>query len=721
MNPSDPMLTHLTNWLQRTREHSPQLHLEADGLLARLTHWCHRQQKISALSHTPITLGLYGSAIEGKHHLLKMIITEGRDELYVQLGENTLNYLTHINPGHGPTSMAVRFTDAQQPVVENYPLLLTLFSESELAQRLIRQHPPGHPSQPRSSSVITATLAKLQARRQPEPNAGMTSEQFSSIMHCYQQNIRQPYQLDDGLQYQMAELAPWLSLTDRAELLSLLWGGNAALTSQWRQQAQTLKQLGNLSHVLAPASLVVDGFLLPREGFLLPISSEQSVQEVDVIVCLRKNAAAPTYQSITEQELARVCAEITFTLSHPSALAGVELVDIPTHQLSDYQERLQPDTLLICDAAMDAQHVSPMAKSLAQWVQHTQPQSQNSLPRLIWAITPFDMRFTQGKPYDKAVQQAITALGIRWGTLQAVDKRNMASLQEWLAVALNTSCRQHRQSALQRTLTEQVAQQFQRLYLSSDISAANHQQQAEDLIRTLQTQAAQHGELIDQLSLPRESIHQCWLQYHQKVFNKPKDLELKIDLFADDDLAPLTPSISNNCDFASQVYALWVGHLRQWAHRQTTLPSWGLDSAQRQTLCDILISTGNRLKLQLTLAKALAQNESDAAIAITRAANVINDFVGWLGYNQTPLADRPISRISKESAIFAPPPQASADNRLTSLGAPTTAVNAIYIYDWLVALLHRANESRPCYEDIDDKQRKALQLLIHSLFGDIKP
>ncbi|MFM1348220.1 virulence factor SrfC family protein [Yersinia proxima] len=715
MNQPDTMLNQLMNWVETTRAHSAHLHLEADGYLARLTQLRHRQQQIDTLNHAPLTLGLYGGCVEGKHHLLKMIAADGRDEIYVQLGAKTLNYLTHINPDNAPTSIAVRFTDLPPTVAEeHHPLLLTLFNESELAQRLIRQYQAGQAPRRVQNSVIAAILNELQMCRQAEPSTSMTGEQFSALTHSYQQCVRSPYQLDDALLHQMAELAPWLNLSDRAVLLSILWGEDTTLTALWQQQAQTLHHLGNVSQLLAPASLVVDGFLLPGKGFLFPASPQHTEQNTDIIVCPLHHGKSQARQSIAQHELTQVCAEITFTLSRQSSLPGVDLLDIPDHQLNYYQDNLQPDTLLICHSQADNQHPTPIAKHLVRWVEQTQIPQHSKLPRLVWAITPFDIRFTQGGAADDTVQRFVTQSGKRWGTLQAVDNRNRASLQEWLAAVLSESNRQQRLTTLQDALIAQVLTQFGAIAPDRESRAHTSRQQTETLIRTLQSKATQHGELIDNLMLPRDTLQQCWLQYHQTIINKPAELMLNIDLFAD--VTPTIPAVFPPSDFASQVYALWLNHLRQLVYRQTVAPSLGLETAQLQTLCDILITTSYRLELLATLKDELAQNADDAAMAVTRAANVISDFVSWLGYHQVAIAERPLSRIDKESVIFSPPPQASANTRLTHLGEQPTHGNARYIYDWLVALLNRASENTHhiSVDDIGDASRETLHAILLS-------
>lgn len=709
MSQPDTTMNQLIRWVHNARARSTRLTLEADGLLARLMRLQQREQQIAALSDVPLTLGLNGSSVTGKHHLLKMIVAEGRDEIDVQLGGSTLNYLRHINPDNLAPLMAIRFTDVPPPAVENFPLLLTLFNESELAQRLIRQYHASRQPRRVTRSAISAKLVELKSRRQTREIPGMTCGQFSSVIHGYHQSVRGPHRLDDALVYQMAELAPFLALADRAALLSTLWGEHATLTAQWQQQAQRLQHLGSVSQVMAPVSLVVDSLLLPNSGFLIPATADERELNNDVIVCPLREGALALRLSIAQQDLASICSEITFTLSHKSALTGVDIVDIPADQLPLYQDRLQPDTVLVCNSVADRQDLIPVANMLCRWMEETQPLAQGTLPRLVWAITPFDLRFTHGDHADDAVQRFITQSGQGWGTLQAMDHRDMSCLNDWLSAAVSASCREDRRRLLCTSLQQQVAAQFRRF---SAPESADARPPSEHLIRALQAQAAKHGDLTDWLMLPRDILHQCWLQQQQQGVKPHTGLLLSVDLFDDVQLSsvPVHPPQR----FAAQVFALWVNHLTQLGHNPAATDATGLDAAQLQHLCEVLIATAYRLNLAQTLEQRLAQQDDDAAMAVTHASNVLNDFVSWLGYNNVAMEHRPPSRINKGSVIFAPVPQASAAVRLDRLGENVTQGNAKYIYDWLVALLTRAEENRKSAlaEGLDDMLMGKLRKLL---------
>ena len=709
MSQPDTTMNQLIRWVHDTRTQSMRLNIEADALLARLTRLQQREQQIAALSNAPLTLGLNGSSVAGKHHLLKMIVAEGRDEIYVQLGGNTLNYLRHINPDNLAPLMAIRFTDALPPAVENFPLLLTLFNESELAQRLIRQYHTSRQHYKVPRSAISAKLAELKSRRQTREVPGMTCGQFSSVIQGYHQSVRGAHRLDDALVYQMAELAPWLALADRATLLSTLWGEHATLTAQWQQQAQRLHHLGSVSQVMAPISLVVDSLLLPNNGFLIPTTADERELNNDVIVCPLREGTSTLRLSIAQQDLASICSEITFTLSHKSALAGVDIVDIPADQLPLYQDRLLPDTVLVCNSVADRQDLIPAARVLSRWMKDTQPLTQGTLPRLVWAITPFDLRFTRGDHADDAVQHVITQSGQDWGTLQAMDHRDISCLNDWLSAAVSPPCREDRRTLLRTDHQQQVAAQFHRF---STPESADVRPQSEHLIRALQARAAKHGDLTDWLMPSRDILQQCWLQQQQQGVKPHSGLVLSVDLF--DDTRPSSVPVQQPQSFATQVFALWVNHLTQIGQNPAAIDASGLDAPQLQRLCEVLIATAYRLNLAETLEKRLAQQDDDVAKAVTHASNVFSDFVSWLGYNNVAMEHRPLSRINKGRVIFAPALQASAAVRLERLGENVTQGNATYIYDWLVALMTRAaeNTNHDGPDDISDRHREALHKLL---------
>lgn len=705
MNQSMTTCRMLENWVQETRSQSHALASEADSLQGRLLQLSHRQHQINALSHEPLTVGLYGHSVAGKSHLLKALLAQGQDFIGIQLGDKILNYFRHINPNTASARMAIRLAQTPPPGVDNYPLLLNLFAEYELAMQLVRQYHSQDKPRVIPESTMDAKLAALKNSGRGQPAAGMSREEFSAISLCYQQLVRSEYYPDDGLLYQMAELAPKLALNQRAELLSLFWGEESSYTQSWLERAHTLHLLGNTRQIHAPASLVVDDFLQPVEGFLVPSASGNPPESVDVIVCSMGADGAPVYLNIAQQALAGVCSEVVFSLSHCVSPVLVDIVDIPLRHDGLCTNHLQPDILMMCNAVVGAHQVTSTANDLSNWLSRTESNNDDSLPRLVWAITPFDSRFAEGMSYDDNVQRILTQSGKRWGTLQAVESHSLNRLREWLASAVNPTGRSLRQQNLQQQLQLDVNAQLAPISNVLTLEK-NAEQQAQALVRALQSQAARQGELLDKLTLPWGILRQCWQRYqHQRQPLATQSFTL--DLFAEQEEP--SPVALNDSSFAQLLHKRWINYLRQLGYRQDVAEQLGLTPVELQALCDLLIATSYRLALENELEDALSAHETNAALATTCAGNALNAFIGWVGYQKTALERRPASRINKGLAIFAPPPQATAARRLTQLGERGIQGNSGYLYDWLVALYVRAVENAEHMQwDLNEEHKAAL-------------
>lgn len=702
-------ITSLIDWVKQTRLSVPLVENEAEGLLQKLTVLHNRQQHIDLQAEQPLTIGLYGHSVSGKHHLLTMLLGDNVKRIEISLGGKVLDYLTHINPGHAP-NVAVRFTRRELPVAEHYPLLITLVTSSTQAQRLIRQYHAEPAARFARHDVITARLKELQVRRQAQATVGLTQQQLADIAQTYQQMVRRHHHLENALWQQIAELLPWLNCADQAALLAPLWGDNAAITAQWQHLAETLNHLGNAQQLLAPASLLVDTFLLPVEGFLIPGTPDEPEMDADVMVCPLFNHEIGTQVSLAQRDLQQLCAEITLSLNHPPKLAQIDVVDIPTAQLDDYAPYLQPDKLVVCNAAAERSEVNAAGKMLARWVDKTQA-CNASTPGLIWAITPDDARFS-GANLDNGVQRIIGLPGKRWGTLQALDSRNMHRLLEWLADAVVPAQRALRIEMLQLALDDEIRALFSHVIDAEKLTPERARSQAEELVRALQANAAQHGELLTSLLPERQALQQCCLSHQQTRQQQSADFRLDIDLFAEDDGHDAPNHAPDS--FARVVHLLWINHLRQLATRREVAQLSGLDNTQLQALCQLLIVASYRLKLPEQLENALHHGDGSMAQEITCVSAVLGDFVSWLGYAHIEPTLRPASRINKGSAVFAPLKQATANVRLVRLGEQPARGNTIYVYDWLVALYARAVENigyrHPL--DVSDVQKKALKDLL---------
>lgn len=684
-------------WTEATRLHAPLLNNDADALLTRLLALKHQQRCLASVQNQPPSVGLYGHALEAKAHLLTTLCNSPAGRLPITAGAKTLDWFTHINPGHNTTRMAIRFSPQTTAPDEAFPLRLKLMSEAELVQLFIAHALDQDEIRPVEKSVIATRLAGWQSLRQPQLVPGIDREAIAAIARFWRESVPvSQQQMDDDLWYQFATLLPSLDLSARASAWSLLWGEQQTLTRQWLALAHTLHQTGNAREVAAPLSLLVDSFALPTEGFLTP----DVEVEGDVVVHPLHNDRLQNAISLPIATLALLSLELVLPVEN-GVLENVEIVDIPTVPrspgaplwqskccwlLESYRQRFGPDILLVCNASVQRAQTPAIARALMQWVDDTQPVQESALPGLVWAITPHDHRFTLKQNLDESVQQLIKKPGQRWGTLQALDSSSMQRLMEWLAQALNPALRNSRLQLLGQGVNARLAALMGPYLAPAHLDPAAMQQQAQSLVRQLQSRAATLGEIIEGL-LPAQRAFDMLCQTQQPREEKVAGLfSESVDLFAQPE--DKSRAVNSEQDTGTLAHELWIKHLHQWSRRADIAAHAGLTPEVLQQLAECLIVTSYRLQLPARLQQVMrSENPSAAQLRAT-----IGNFIAWFDYAALPVDARPASRIAKGSAIFAlKSPDTSA--RLTQLGEQPVHAATRYVYDWLVALYSRANEN----------------------------
>lgn len=713
----------LIGWINETRLNAPMLDNDADALLARVNSAQAREQAIARALTRQSSIGLYGHSQGAKAHLLLSLCGSGNGRLNVTPGQRTFDYFSHINPGHALTNMALRFTrENVETVDEAFPLRLSLVTEAELVQLFIARTTLHPQIRAVDKAVIETRLEKWRGLRQPQGVPGITAQEVGAIARFWQNTVPgAKQQIDDALWHQFALLVPSLDFSTRASVWSLLWGEQQELTQQWLKLAHVLHQTSHARELAAPLSLLVDNFGLPGEGFLthgafaVPEAQETLLHPLN-------NGEMLNAISIPVDVLAFLTRELVMPVEN-STLDNVDIIDIPVFSdhstdllsqakyqwlLEHYRQQLQPDVLVICNATAQHEQTAKNAKVLLNWVKETQPAEESALPGLVWAITPHDARFTTRQNLDEAVQHLLGKPGQRWGTLQALDSHSMQRVIEWLSQATLPAQRQKRLLTL-KTMLQQELSALMHSYLAPLVQEPGARRaQAESMVRTLQSSAARHGELLEGL-LPPLKAFETLLAVQQPREEQVNGLFTDtIDLFADN--SQDTVGVFQTKDKARLAHKVWINHLRQWSRNDAAAARLGLEPAVLQHIADVLVVASYRLNLPQQLQGIVETDKSSAA----QLHAVMGNFIGWLGYDQTPAVQRPASRIRKGQAIFVTPVVSSATPRLTRLGEQPVHAATAYVYDWLVALYSRAIENIDYQHphDVQPAARQALQALL---------
>jgi hypothetical protein len=201
------------------------------------------------------------------------------------------------------------------------------------------------------------------------------------------------------------------------------------------------------------------------------------------------------------------------------------------------------------------------------------------------------------------------------------------------------------------------------------------------------------------------------------------------DLFGDSEPAltstSAAPSRTSGSDarFAQAVLREWIGHLRHLPEDVRLMTYLGFAKPAVEALVDEIITAASRLDLQSRLLRAIVSTEQIgtkreqlAGRQVLTAKTVLGDFIGWLGFIETPLERRPDSRVERGSKLFQPP-AVIAPGKLPQLPAQPLEHTRNYVGDWLVALSKIAedNAGHSAGREITPEQNEALGKVLATL------
>ncbi|AUQ25540.1 putative virulence factor [Dickeya zeae] len=803
-------------WVEETRRNVPRLDMEADRLIIKLRRCRNKARGLSESSLKEIAMGMFGLAQGGKTYLLTSLAGGENGRIETSVGGVTLDYQKNINPDNQQPAFVTRFTRQVEGKNTPNPVQLQLLNEADIARIMAYSfilEDAQNDTAELDEQHIAEHLKTLSLHRQQEPVAGLGSDDVVALWdYLTRHDARRQKPLERKFWPLAVELAPHLSIDDRASLFSVLWGERADYTSLYRHFAHTLEQLSGARKVLAPISLLVDEALQPDSGIFNASQFDRLNSPSDLSVQVRPivNGRAARGVELSLAELIMLTAEVLIPLLAPpkeTLFGQVDLLDFPGFSLQDEPEaevdddnpdrllRLKPhplsrallrakrayllerytddqemNLLMVCTAAACKADVRHVGRALDFWVRHTQgenPQIRSRRkPGLIWAVTRHDRRFTHGHNNDEAVQRYVGNPGDAWGTMLAMDKRGINRMAAWLDTEVRREVKLGRineqLSELQRELSDNLLGSWYQPAGADD--PARKQHIAESMLKALQTRTGVHGELLERLLPSRDELRHLYLQQQvQQSRNfaayqetpdtavpmasyEPFGVGLDIDLFSDESAqaeseekpTPVVPVVqteedqaenhSYEAEFARNLYRYWINHLRNLPENVAIIELLGINRPTIEMLVEELITASIRLKLEDELQIMLVDSgqlginrESKADRQVSRALNVLGDFVAWLGFQQISESLRPDSRVNKGNKIFAKPEKQvanfGASRRLTKLSVTPVNNTAYYIYDWLIGLNEMIiqNAGYAAGRDIKPKQRERLGTILSQI------
>lgn len=459
-------------WVDTVRTGSRRLDNEADKLSLSLLRTRNLANSLTLVARTPMTVGFFGISQAGKSYLISALAAGSNGSLEALYGERRVDFIKEVNPvggGKEATGLVTRFTRQAPAAPAGYPVPLRLFSEIDLAKILANSWFNDFNHEQLSYQLDEARVEErlrpfLQRTEQAKSYNGVSPEDVVALWDYLNASFKKSVEkLEHAYWPQVLKIAPALSPGERAELFSLLWGEQPALTETYRSLANVLTKLNHARTVFSPLETLIDH----GNGSIMNVDSLNrlgSSQDRNVEIRYWKEDQQIGSASLTQAELAALTTELIFPLAEveaDSVVEKVDLLDFPGYRgrlkitaleeagreglnaisqlllrgkvaylFERYTDNQEMNALVVCASSAKQSDVADVGPVLNRWVEKTQGKSaeerQGRNPGLFWAITMCDMRI------NNSLQHTPEQLKEGWEGMLHMTLLERFSQYDWL-------------------------------------------------------------------------------------------------------------------------------------------------------------------------------------------------------------------------------------------------------------------------------------------------
>lgn len=445
-------------------------------------------QRLAIAVGRPPAIALVGPARVGKSHLAASLIERGGSPLAIHFDgiREEIPYLKHIAPDsvrHG-TSAITRLSMRSRALQQQCPVALRLLSSVDLIRiftTIWTSVDDSRTADTPSAEGLRNLVARLKQRIAPEPIPGLREEDVWDLRdyliarHGDERLVKALSAI--GYWETLAELGPQLPCLVRTELLSLLWGNVASLSTAFTAMSEALAGLGHGR----TASCALDGVVgldartgrfQRRPDSILSAGTLATLQSQTTETVVVQSETAQ-WISVPRAILTAIAAEVRFPVqsTRSDLLERGDIIELPAIDAREpiinlraaissdattlgrlfmrakallLMERAIEDhdmtTVVVC-SPLGSRRMGDMAPLIAQWVARAQGQDPTTRESrdcsLFVAFTKFDREFSdttrksrnQSSGWDHAIARPLVdGLGhaadwpANWTPLRAFDQ-----------------------------------------------------------------------------------------------------------------------------------------------------------------------------------------------------------------------------------------------------------------------------------------------------------
>lgn len=291
-----------------------------------------RARKLAAAAERNMCVGVFGPSQAGKSFLVSVLARPpgGRLTADFDAPAGRKDFISEINPpGEGEsTGLVTRFTMRRDPCPPGFPIRLRLLTEADLARVLANTFlmDGDQSEEPPTADEINSLLSTYTAKA--GTGAGLSTDEVWDIREYFEKGFSRTAYVAALKPFwdEAAEIAPRLSLTDRAAFFSILWGRHAPFTEVYTMLAGALAKLGHAAEVHAGQEA-----LFPRENSIIDVKLLAGLDGGGI----QDEVALRTPNGITASLAKPLVTALTAELIVPMVeqpwdlFAGTDLLDFP--------------------------------------------------------------------------------------------------------------------------------------------------------------------------------------------------------------------------------------------------------------------------------------------------------------------------------------------------------------------------------------------------------
>lgn len=248
---------------------------ETKSLSHQLRRGLRRARRLGRSARTRMSVSVFGPSQAGKSFLVSVLARPESGPLVADFDApgGTLDYIREINPeGEGEsTGLVTRFTMDRADTPDGFPVRVTLLSEADILRTIVNSffmdgdRSEASPEPGRIAAHLDAFKARSGAAR-----PGLDADDVFEIQDYVKATFgREAYAAAlKPFWEEAAQIAPGLSIPDRAAFFALIWGGHQPFADLYIRMASALAQLDHAEEVFAGLDALV-----PRETSIIDVKT----------------------------------------------------------------------------------------------------------------------------------------------------------------------------------------------------------------------------------------------------------------------------------------------------------------------------------------------------------------------------------------------------------------------------------------------------------------